>query len=114
MREVTETLFTKLKVALGLCRHIGHDAYGNRYFETVTKQRSPKRWVVYRGKAEGSKVPPLWHAWIHHTIKQPPLDKTTHPWQKEHRPNLSGTAYAYNPTTDNTTQKPYQAWTPKG
>jgi NADH:ubiquinone oxidoreductase subunit len=39
------------------------------------------------------------HAWLHYTTDQVPDDsKTKVPaWQKEHKPNLTGTAAAYRP-----------------
>jgi NADH:ubiquinone oxidoreductase subunit len=44
-------------------------------------------------------VPPDWHAWLHHTIAEPPPpgDPVRHSWEKEHRPNLTGTGEAYRP-----------------
>ena len=52
----------------------------------------------YQGEAEGSKVPPEWHAWLHHTAKEPPKEGAGRKsWQKDHVPNLTGTAQAYRP-----------------
>lgn len=113
MRELTELVITKFKLALGMCRYIGHDSYGNHYFETTKKVRK-RRWILYQGKAEGSKVPPLWHAWLNHTVKAVPIEHTDAGWQKRHLPNLSGTKYAYKPTLKPKIQKTYQAWIPKG
>ena len=33
-----------------------------------------KRWVIFNGKIEATKVPPHWHAWLHKTIEDPPLN----------------------------------------
>jgi NADH:ubiquinone oxidoreductase subunit len=87
---------------------VGHDAFGNRYFRD--KRHLPqargggrpsreKRWVLYDGEADGSRVPPEWHGWLHHTVNEVPKDGDTphYPWQKPHQPNLSGTAKAYRP-----------------
>ncbi len=92
---------------------VGTDRFGNRYFRE--KRKAPamaieggkrtvsiareKRWVLYAGEAEASKVPPVWHAWLHHTIQQVPTGEAAlgHPWQKEHVPNLTGTPEAYRP-----------------
>jgi NADH:ubiquinone oxidoreductase subunit len=53
---------------------------------------------MYNGLAEPSKVPPVWHGWLHYTSDVIP-DK--HPleyaWQKEAQPNLTGTTLAYVP-----------------
>jgi NADH:ubiquinone oxidoreductase subunit len=83
---------------------VGSDEFGNRYFRDKAGARRfagrrEKRWVLYAGDPEASKVPPDWHAWLHHSVKEPPppggLPKR--PWQKEHVPNLTGTAEAYRP-----------------
>ena len=96
-------LFTWLRGEL-----VGTDQFGNRYFREKGKrtfqrgggrQSREKRWVLYNGKAEASKVPPMWHAWLHHTIDEAPADAGAkrYPWQKEHLPNLTGTPHAYRP-----------------
>src|ERR1700733_5825932 len=84
---------------------VGEDESGNRYFCTKDGKIDPalglnRRWVIYNGVAEASTVPPSWHGWLHHTVALPPtLDKTkTHPWDKPHRPNLTGTAGAHRPS----------------
>ncbi len=81
---------------------VGEDRFGNRYFQekTAPKEGRRKRWVLYKGKAEPSKVPPEWHGWLHYTHDvAPPLEYTTghHAWEKPHLPNLTGTAGAYLP-----------------
>jgi NADH:ubiquinone oxidoreductase subunit len=87
---------------------IGTDQFGNRYFrEKGNRARVPgggmpsrdRRWVLYKGAAEASRVPPEWHGWLHHTTDAPPPpdQRPAHPWQKEHLPNLSGTSLAYRP-----------------
>ena len=87
---------------------VGTDPFGNRYFRD--KRHLPltagggrpsreKRWVLYSGAAEASRVPPEWHAWLHHTVNEVPADggKPLYAWQKPHQPNLTGTAHAYRP-----------------
>lgn len=83
---------------------MGADAFGNRYFRDKTGARRhagrrEKRWVLYNGEAEASKVPPEWHGWLHHTVAAPPPPggPKLHPWQKPHEPNLTGTPEAYRP-----------------
>ncbi|HEX6956504.1 MAG TPA: NADH:ubiquinone oxidoreductase subunit NDUFA12 [Ferrovibrio sp.] len=74
---------------------VGKDQFGNRYFR---EKGGRKRWVIYNGVAEASKVPPEWHAWLHYTTDEAPLGGVERkPWQKEHVPNLSGTPFAYRP-----------------
>lgn len=94
-------LFSKLRG-----EEVGRDQQGNRYFrmkgggqvhgESLRKER---RWVIYKGDVEASRVPPEWHAWLHHTSDEIPPEggPEKRPWQKEHLPNLTGTPEAYLP-----------------
>jgi len=79
---------------------VGTDAYGNRYYRSkkAASPRAERRWVLYKGEPEASKVPPQWHAWLHRTVDTVPSgNEPTRPWQKPHEPNLTGTAQAYRP-----------------
>lgn len=83
---------------------VGSDSFGNEYYRDKGGARRfagsrEKRWVLYKGEAEASKVPPEWHAWLHHIVKEPPPPggPPKKPWQKEHLPNLTGTPDAYRP-----------------
>ncbi len=106
-------------------RQVGTDEFGNRYFEARRDDRlhgRRRRWVLYRGDVEASKVPPEWHAWLHHMVPEPLTDAAarSRPWQKPHQPNLTGTAAAYRPKGHEFSggkRAPatgdYQAWTPE-
>lgn len=96
-------LFTWLRGEL-----VGKDAFGNRYYREKGVRRLVKgggmesrerRWVLYQGIPEASKVPPDWHAWLHHATDAVPTGDQSgrRPWQKEHLPNLTGTPLAYHP-----------------
>jgi NADH:ubiquinone oxidoreductase subunit len=87
---------------------VGIDQFGNRYYRErrgrplkrgAGRDSRERRWVVYDGEPEASRVPPEWHGWLHHTFAEPPKDagKKKYPWQKDHVPNLTGTPYAYRP-----------------
>ena len=52
-------------------RKVGEDKFGNRYFQNKSGSR---RWVIYNGTVEASRVPPDWHGWLHHTFKEPPTE----------------------------------------
>ena len=112
-------LFTKMRGEL-----VGTDAEGNRYFQdkrtTVAGPRR-KRWVMYNGEPEASRVPPDWHGWLHYTTDVPPPQGgfPRKAWQKEHLPNLTGTPLAYRPpgsaaieSRDTQPKPPYEAWRP--
>ncbi len=80
------------------CRKVGEDEFGNKYY--INKNEN-KRSVIYKGKAEATKIPPLWHGWLHYTTDQTPtkLEKKFF-WQKLPLPNLTGTKLAYFPDGD--------------
>jgi NADH:ubiquinone oxidoreductase subunit len=99
-------------------RRVGEDPFGNRYYQN---RQGTRRWVVYAGTVEASRVPPEWHGWLHHTFKNPPTIEPlkVKPWEKEHLPNLSGTPDAYRPDGSlwASGQRPpvtgdYEAWKP--
>ena len=105
---------------------VGEDEFGNRYYRTRGGARDPalgieRRWVVYNGYAEPTTVPPSWHGWLHHTVDEPPVAVAYKPWpwEKPHRPNLTGTSRAYRPvgSTLASGRRPkatgdYRAWRP--
>jgi NADH:ubiquinone oxidoreductase subunit len=75
---------------------VGNDPFGNHYYQDRTGKR---RWVIYNGTVEASRVPAEWHGWLHHTFRDPPTvdPPRIKPWEKEHRPNMTGTPGAYHP-----------------
>lgn len=80
---------------------VGRDEAGNRYYEEKkpSLEGRKRRYVIYSGLAEASRVTADWHGWMHHTVEDPP---TVSPprlksWEKPHIPNLTGTRYAYRP-----------------
>jgi NADH:ubiquinone oxidoreductase subunit len=99
--------------------YVGTDKYGNRYYQS---KKGSRRWVIYSGTVEASRISPDWHGWLHHTFKDPP---TTAPfkeraWEREHQPNLTGTPDAYRPDGSllRSGERPratgdYQAWKPE-
>ena len=80
---------------------VGTDQFNNRYYRgrKLNHHKRERRWVVYKGRPEASKVPPEWHAWLHHTSDATPDESSAprRPWQKDHLPNQTGTAAAYRP-----------------
>lgn len=105
---------SQLKIKL-FANFVGTDEFGNSYYEDKNK----KRYVVYKGIAEPSKVPAKWFGWLHHTNDVSPVNINTkeYSWQKIHLPNLTGTKYAFNPknsqsTTSSKVRKTYEEWKP--
>ncbi|MDP4725090.1 MAG: NADH-ubiquinone oxidoreductase subunit NDUFA12 family protein [Alphaproteobacteria bacterium] len=100
---------------------IGADPYGNQYYQEkkYSPKRRQRRFVLYKGTEEASKVPPLWHSWLHYTTNDVPNDNGPVLTSKTiHIPNLTGTPLAHNPKTSHVTsdghlKKPdYTAWKP--
>lgn len=96
---------------------VGEDVQGNVYYENSEKS---KRWVIFNGEAEASRVSPDWHGWLHHTYaKAPTEDALPHKaWEKPHQENLTGTDAAYAPQGSLRAAKPvhrsdYEAWQPE-
>jgi len=58
-----ETLGTKLKTIF-FGKLVGTDSTGNKYYES----KAGKRWVIYSGEIDASKIPNEWYSWIHFTI----------------------------------------------
>ncbi|MBY0431456.1 MAG: NADH:ubiquinone oxidoreductase subunit NDUFA12 [Rhodospirillales bacterium] len=77
---------------------VGTDQLGNQYYveKNPPADRKAKRWVMYNGEPEATKVPAEWHGWLHHTFDEP-LTPPQRPTAKEHQPNMTGTAQAYLP-----------------
>lgn len=109
-------------------KFVGQDDYGNKYYEEpegkgTGADASRRRWVIYNGYADASRVPADWHGWLHHIFPDAP-SATPLPrraWEKEHQPNLTGTIYAYRPdgslAVGRERQKStadYESWTPEG
>lgn len=83
-------------------RLVGRDEQGNRYFEEREASGSDgriRRFVIYHGLAEASRVPPDWHGWLHHTFADPPTvaPLMRRAFEKDHLPNMTGTPLAYHP-----------------
>lgn len=96
---------------------VGEDPQGNIYYRN---HDDSKRWVIFNGDMEASRVNPDWHGWLHHTWDEPPTDKPLvhKAWEKPHVANLTGTALAYAPTGSLRQAKPadrsdYEAWSPE-
>jgi NADH:ubiquinone oxidoreductase subunit len=80
---------------------VGQDQFGNIYYQEKAGAHKARRrrWVIYKGRPEASKVPADWHAWLHHTVAEPPRADAPHwTWEKPHLPNLTGTPHAYRPS----------------
>jgi NADH:ubiquinone oxidoreductase subunit len=82
-------------------RRMGEDTFGNVYYEAKDGSGPAdraRRWVIYNGVADASKVPPEWFGWLHYTFDETPAaDYQAKSWQKPHIDNRTGTPDAYRP-----------------
>ncbi|MCE2988144.1 MAG: NADH:ubiquinone oxidoreductase subunit NDUFA12 [Phenylobacterium sp.] len=105
---------------------VGEDDFGNRYYEARDASDSydgrRRRWVIYRGYPDASKVPAEWHGWLHYTFDDPPTvaPLKRRSWEKDHQPNLTGTVHAWRPKGSITrggerarAAGDYEAWRPE-
>ena len=98
-------------------RRVGEDEQGNTFYQSKDGKR---RWVIYNGEIEASRISPDWHGWLHHTFDAPPTDRPLphKSWEKPHIENLTGTALAYAPKGSIRREEPaprqdYEAWSPE-
>ena len=91
-------------------KFVGKDEFGNKYYENKNKN---KRWVIYNGEIDASKISNEWYLWIHFTKNKIELNKNSkkYSWQKSHSPNKTGTSEAYHPNKkNNEIKKKYSTW----
>jgi NADH:ubiquinone oxidoreductase subunit len=96
---------------------VGQDAEGNTFYRSRDGKR---RWVIYNGEMEASRISPDWHGWLHFTFDAPPTEAPLkhRPWEKPHVQNLTGTEAAYAPPGSIRRAAPaarsdYEAWVPE-
>lgn len=99
---------------------VGTDAAGNAYY--VHAKDPSRRWVIYEGSNDSSRVPPGWNAWLRGTIDHIP-EKGLPPrrsFEKDPLPNMTGTMSAYRPSgslgssgTRPAATGDYEAWKPE-
>ena len=101
---------------------VGEDSLGNVYWQGGSDPNGiTRRWVIYSGANDASRVPPEWFGWLHHQIDDVPDNALPAPrrWEKPAEPNLTGTALAYRPSgalelggRRAAATGDYEAWTP--
>ena len=76
---------------------VGRDEAGNVYYQH--KKNPARRWVIYEGSNDGSRVPPGWSAWLRGTIAEVPGQGLPERRSFETKPeaNLTGTMAAFRP-----------------
>ena len=54
---------------------VGIDDQGNRYYEDkhgASINGKTRRWVLYNGDIETTRISPEWHGWMHYTVDETP------------------------------------------
>lgn len=94
------TIGTSLFSALN-GEQVGTDAQGNKYYRAKKKTGDgrERRWVIYNGANDASRVPAEWHGWLHHSYDELPESHLPPPkiWEADYTPNPTGTPGAYRP-----------------
>lgn len=81
--------------------HVGTDAQGNKYYRS--RKAKPgvreRRWVIYQGANDASRVPPEWHGWLHGSYDALPEShlQPAKIWEVDYSPNATGSPAAYRP-----------------
>ena len=96
---------------------VGEDDQGNSFY---TNRDGSRRWVVFTGDVEASRVSADWHGWLHGTWEDTPKERplARKDWEKPHQENLTGSALAYAPAGSMRQSQPadrsdYEAWSPE-
>ena len=102
---------------------VGSDNQKNKYYcnSKDFNDIESKRWVIFKGVIDATKIPPHWHAWLHKSIDIPPIDYNhKYEWQKDHKQNMTGTDQAYFPDSHPLSKshnpkeikREYEPWSP--
>lgn len=101
---------------------MGEDASGNVYYEGGRQPDGrPRRWVIYAGANDPTRVPPEWYGWLLGQIPDVPekVLPPAKPWVAPPTPNFTGTPLAYRPPgalekggKRSQATGDYEAWTP--
>ena len=102
-----QTLGTRIETLL-FGKLIGRDHLGNKYYQS----KRGKRWVIYKGEVEASKIPVEWYSWIHYTNNkiENSHELKKYEWQKDSISNQTGSENSYHPKKNNAIQKKYKSW----
>ena len=102
------TLGTRIQIFF-YGKYVGKDENGNKYYQS----NSGKRWVIYNGEVDASKISDEWYSWMHRiNNKIENLHKLPkYNWQKKHLSNQTGTENSYHPKKNkNVLKKKYNSW----
>ena len=103
-----QTIGTRISI-LFFGKFVGEDSFGNKYYQT----KKGKRFVIYKGEVDASKIPSEWYSWMHFTPNkiENKHDLEKFDWQKPHKSNPTGSSEAYSPKGNpDAIKKKYKTW----
>lgn len=115
MNLIANQFFFKIYSRL-FANKVGSDDYGNMYYKK--SNTSPinnfreRRWVIYKGDVEASKVPQRWNAWLHHVTDDVPKKIRIFSWIKNHKINEKKKVDLNNLNKEKRLDKAYKSWNP--
>ena len=95
---------------------VGKDKFGNLYMHN---KNDSKRWVLYTGEVDSTKIPPEWNGCLRFTSNEIPTTEKRYKWEKEHLKNQTGTKNSYYPSASvfrnprSKKRAEYEQWSPK-
>ena len=101
-------------------KFVGEDKFNNKFYSYLDKKlNKERRYVIYKGEYEPSKVSPAWFTWLHYLTDIIPKEDVKYNWQSFFsRENLTGTDKKYLPEGLKNSEeftskiKTYEAWMP--
>jgi len=105
---------------------VGTDHQGNTYYRAKKRRAGgayglrERRWVIYNGANDASRVPAEWHGWLHGSFDDVPASNLPPPhiWEADYTPNATGTPARYLPPgalgARPAATGDYEAWLPEG
>ena len=78
-------------------KKIGQDNIGNKFY--IHKKIKNKKWVLYKYSIDPTSLDVKWQIWLTSTNNNVPLtiEENNFKWQKDKKPNLTGTTGSYHP-----------------
>src|SRR6187551_206938 len=73
-------------------KQVGTDGQGNKYFCQPNDQgKFERRWVIYNGANDASRVPAEWHGWLHGSYDALPESHLPPAkiWEVDYSPNAT-------------------------
>ena len=102
-------------------KKVGQDKNGNKFY--VNRYNNKKKWVIYNKIVDPTSLMVVWQLWLTNKKNALPIEfnkNKDYVWQKERKPNYSGTKDSYHPkiskyiTNDSSKDKETkEIWSPK-